>query len=94
MDNLAKAITYLKQYNKIDKELNTSHFYTLRALMNITMPIHLSDEFYACCDQVLQEELKKKTIIDVNNLKPFKKKYLFISRRYHYNSSRRYCKCM
>lgn len=72
MKELEKAIQYLKSYNKISKELNTKSFNTLRVLMNITMPIHLSDEFYICCDTVLQSELKKKKIIDIKNLKPLK----------------------
>lgn len=72
MNNLEKTIKYLKLYNKIDKELDYEQFSTLRALMNITIPLDLSNEFYKCCDQVLQDELKKKNIIDVNNLKPIK----------------------
>lgn len=72
MDQLEQAITYLKEYNQIQQNIDTSKFQTLRALMNITMPIHLSDEFYTCCDAVLQEKLKKKTIVNVNELQPLK----------------------
>lgn len=70
MDELKKAIDYLKEYNGIHNFFDANDKDTFRALMNITMPINLSDEFYNYQDQILQEQLKDKVITDVNDLIP------------------------
>ena len=65
MEELAWCINYLKEYNHINKEL--SHDWsTFRALLNITMPVDLSKEFYDRQDRVLQNELSKKEIVDTS----------------------------
>ena len=50
MDNLKWCIDYLLKYNKIDSVYT---FDTLRALMNITMPYDLENEFYIRQDEVI-----------------------------------------
>ena len=66
MQDLIWCINYLKKYNKIEGNLNYD-FPTFRALLNITMPINLSDELYLKQDNVLQELLSKKEIVDVGS---------------------------
>lgn len=71
MDHLTWCIEYLKKVNNINndnylKKLND--YNKLRALMNITMPYSLSDEFYIKQDKVLKERLKTLNTIDVNDL--------------------------
>ena len=77
MSNLEWCISYLKQYNHgvgFDLPLEDE----FRALMNITMPIDLSDEYYLRQDLALKEIYQKRKIIDVNELKPIKDKiYLY-----------------
>lgn len=68
MSNIRYCINYLKQINVIDEPLDDS-FTTFRALLNITMPINLSDEYYHKQDEVLKELLATKHIIDVSNFK-------------------------
>lgn len=70
MDNIEKCINYLKEYNNFQQIITLKDSQTFRALMNLTMPINLSDEFYQLQDQILQEQLKFKTIIDVDDLTP------------------------
>lgn len=62
-NNLKWCVSYLKEYNQIKEDLDYD-WSTFRALLNITMPINLSDEFYKRQDIVLKEELNKKNIVD------------------------------
>lgn len=67
MEELIKAINYLKDKNEIKQNL-PYEFNSFRALMNITMPYDLGDDYYKCQDAIIQAESKKKNIIDVNTL--------------------------
>lgn len=67
MDKLKYVIDYLKKVNNINSDLDYN-FNTFRALMNITMPDNLSDEYYASADEVLQEMLKSRNIKDATSL--------------------------
>ena len=69
MTNLEWCIDYLKRYNDITSYFNGIDFNTFRGLMNITMPINLSQEYYAKQDDVLQELLKEKEIVNVDTFK-------------------------
>lgn len=66
MNELKWCVNYLKEYNHIDRELPIG-WSTFRALLNITMPINLSEEFYKKQDIVLKEELSKKQIVDISS---------------------------
>ncbi|MDY2888467.1 MAG: protein-ADP-ribose hydrolase [Candidatus Caccosoma sp.] len=68
MDDLKWCINYLKEYNKINSIISKTDFNTFRGLMNITLPLSLSDEYYLRQDKVIKEELSKRKIIDVNEL--------------------------
>lgn len=69
MTDLKWCINYLKEYNHLT-ELPTMDDYALfRALQNITMPVNLSDDFYQRQDNVLQELLKTKLIVDSSSFK-------------------------
>ena len=60
-------INYLSKYNHIASGLEgCSKPKQVRALMNITMPDSLSDEFYQKQDAFLRSELKKKEIVDAS----------------------------
>lgn len=62
-------IDYLKQYNGVEEDLSyLPQEKQVRALMNITMPDHLSPEFYAWQDDYLKRQLSQKQIVDVNRL--------------------------
>lgn len=65
MNELSWCINYLKEYNHIKGDLPTD-WSTFRALLNITLPIDLSNQFYEKQDKVLKEELSKKEIVDVS----------------------------
>lgn len=67
MHNLNWCIDYLKEYNQISQNLEYN-WPTLRALLNITMPYNLSDEFYTKQDEVLKELLSQKNFFDVDNV--------------------------
>jgi len=67
MSDIKRCIEYLEKYNGF-KLSGRSDFDTLRALMNVTMPYDLSDKFYALQDEILQDLLKTKTVVDVNEL--------------------------
>ena len=69
MDDLKWCINYLKDYNHITTLLDVNDFYTLRGLMNITMPYDLSDEYYKRQDNILKVLLSKKEIIDISSFK-------------------------
>ena len=67
MTYLNWCIDYLKDYNHIKDELSYD-WPTFRALLNITMPINLSDEFYDKQDGVIKEIVAKKEIFNVDNV--------------------------
>lgn len=54
MDKLKWCIDYLIKYNHLNIFVKTYDFNTLRALMNITMPYNISDEFYKYQDEILK----------------------------------------
>jgi len=68
MEELNKAIEYLKTKNQIKQEL-LYNFNTFRALMNITMPYDLSDDYYKWQDLILLNNLELKEITEVYDLK-------------------------
>lgn len=63
MRDIIWCIDYLKKINNINQNISYD-FDTLRALLNITMPYNLSNEFYNKQDNVLKELLSKKKIVD------------------------------
>lgn len=78
MSILNQGIKYLMDYNNINKKIGTD-FNSFRALMNITMPVDLSEDFYKIQDEIIKEEYKKRKIIDINELKPLKNNiYLYL----------------
>ena len=68
MSDIKWCIEYLKKINDIKDDLDDS-FITFRALLNITMPTNLSDEFYIKQDNVLKEIISSKQIMDVASFK-------------------------
>lgn len=68
MTDLKWCIDYLKEINNIKQELDDS-FATFRALLNITMPVNLSDEFYQKQDIVLKDILSHKEVVDSSSFK-------------------------
>lgn len=67
MTYLNWCIDYLKKYNHINQILEYN-WPTLRALLNVTMPYNLSEEFYDKQDEVIKEIISKKEIFDVATL--------------------------
>ena len=67
MSNINWCIDYLKKYNHINQNLEYN-WPTLRALLNVTMPYDLSDEFYSKQDEAIKEIVSKKEIFDVEEL--------------------------
>ena len=65
MDDLHWCINYLEEYNDVTCE-HINLFYDFRSLMNITMPINLSDEFYLRQDNVLKDIMMNKESVDVD----------------------------
>lgn len=65
MNELKCCIDYLKEYNHISRELPID-WSTFRALLNITMPNNLSQEFYEEQDIVLKEELSNKQVVNAS----------------------------
>lgn len=74
MNDIKWCIDYLKKYNHIEKEIILPNNEALRALMNITMPIDLSSEFYERQDKAIQEIIRKKQIVDVDKLSRIEEK--------------------
>lgn len=70
MSNIDWCIDYLKEINNINEDISLKKEDALRALMNITMPYDLSDEFYSKQDEALLEIRNKRELIDVESL-PF-----------------------
>ncbi|MCM1260761.1 MAG: protein-ADP-ribose hydrolase [Prevotella sp.] len=72
MKDIDFCIDYLKQVNYIKKDVLLPPIELFRALMNITMPFHLSDIYYERQNKVLQELLCQKKIVDISDLTPLK----------------------
>lgn len=75
MDNIDWCINYLIKYNHLDLSLDISKDKLLRALMNITMPYDLSEEFYKKQDYAIKQIYQEKNIINIDDI-PFIKKRL------------------
>lgn len=67
-EDLVWCINYLKNINHLTEEIHLTPELALRALMNITMPLSLSDEFYERQDKILKRLISRKETIDVENL--------------------------
>lgn len=65
MNEIDWCINYLKEYNHIICNLGDTKENQFRALMNITMPYDLSDEYYEKEEKVLKSILSRKTITDI-----------------------------
>ncbi len=66
-------INYLEEYNEIEDDSNLDERLAIRALMNITKPVDLDDEFYEKQDQYLKQLLSSSVVInceDINKIKP------------------------
>ena len=72
MNDISWCISYLKQYNGIKEDIDLPEDKALRALMNITLPVSLSEEFYKRQDKALSEITKNKKIVDVLKLDDIK----------------------
>ena len=76
MEKLLYLINYLAKENKIDiGELPSSEIELknlFRSLMNMRPPNDISEDYLKVEDEFLQEELDKKFITDIENLKPIK----------------------
>lgn len=70
MDTLKEAIEILARENGINGKDIPVTFDAFRALMNITDPRNLNEEYFRLQDGILKEELKKKKVTDVLTL-PF-----------------------
>ncbi|MBQ6920286.1 MAG: macro domain-containing protein [Bacilli bacterium] len=68
MSDIKWCIEYLKKINDIKDDLDDS-FTTFRALLNITMPTNLSDEFYIKQDKALKQIISNKQIVDAASFK-------------------------
>lgn len=68
MDDLSWCIEYLKKINGISSLPSLTKEETFRALMNITLPINLSEEFYRKENNVLKDILSKKEIYDAKDI--------------------------
>ena len=69
MTDLKWCINYLKEYNHLKELPILDDYATFRALLNITMPNNLSDEFYDKQDKALQNILSHKQIVDITSFK-------------------------
>ena len=69
MTDLEWCINYLKEYNHLKELPILDDYATFRALLNITMPNNLSDEFYDKQDKALQNILSHKQIVDIASFK-------------------------
>ena len=66
MRDIEWCIAYLKGINHIRELPDIDEWALFRALLNITMPIDLSEEFYRRQDAVLQGRLQNQRIIDIS----------------------------
>ena len=71
-------ISYLEKYNNVKFERLNNKQDKIRALMNITMPVSLSDEFYEKQDEYLQNLLTEKTVVNANEILGKKQISLFL----------------
>lgn len=69
MADIEWCIKYLKEINQIEGDFGPNEEASFRALMNITMPVNLSEEYYKRQDKVLQEILSRKEVVDVSTFK-------------------------
>lgn len=69
MTNKDYLISYLSNINKVFITFENNKVDTIRGLMNITMPLNLSEEFYTIQDLYLQDLLKNYVIFDTSTLK-------------------------
>lgn len=76
MEKLLYLINYLAKERKInidklpDNEIELKNLF--RSLMNTRAPNHISEEYLKIEDEFLQEEINKKLITNIENLKPIK----------------------
>ncbi len=78
MSDLEEGIKYLEKYNNVRIDNELTGFQAFRALMNITMPIDLSTDFYRLQDKIIHDEYEKKKIVLLDTLIPFNKSlYLY-----------------
>lgn len=78
MRDITWCIEYLSKINSINSKINLPEHLQFRALMNITMPVDLSGEFYDRQDRAIKELYKEKSIISVEELSPVKDRiYLY-----------------
>lgn len=61
-------IDYLKEYNDIEEELALENKLAIRALMNVTNPKDLDDEYYEMQDAYLQGLLEESLVEEAENL--------------------------
>lgn len=79
MTKLEQGIQYLEKYNQVKLPSILKGFDAFRALMNITMPKDLKEDYYSLQDEIILKEYKKRKIVDVKNLTPLKDNiYLFL----------------
>lgn len=71
-------INYLENYNNVKFEKLQKNQDKIRALMNITIPVSLSDEFYKKQDEYLQNLLAEKTIASADEILEDKQIALFL----------------
>ena len=71
-------INYLEKYNNVDFEKLQNDRDRIRALMNITTPVSLSEKFYKKQDIYLQNLLKEKTIVNIDEILGNKQIVLFL----------------
>lgn len=72
MTKLEQGIQYLKEYNQFELPSRIKGFDAFRALMNVTIPDYLDEEFYSLQDEIIQEEYRNKVIVNIQDLKPIK----------------------
>lgn len=68
MMEIDTAIDYLLAVNNLKEVPIENKHDKLRALMNVTMPINLSEKYYLAQDKVLQKNLESKKIIDADKI--------------------------
>ena len=68
MDDIEWCIDYLKRFNHIEGKISLQEDKVLRALMNITMPLGVSDEFYKRQDKAIQRIIRNKKMIDAKQM--------------------------
>ena len=78
MTKLEQGIQYLKDYNQFELPSKIKGFDAFRALMNVTMPDHIDENFYSLQDEIIQEEYRHKVIVDIHDLKPIKGSSIYI----------------